>query len=95
MVRVGIIEGVACLLVARGVDDIVWTTLLDRETILVCDSVLPVVTVIEPRLLILSEILALPVNMAVAEEDWTCEKLPKDGVRIPLCEAYVRVTNDE
>jgi hypothetical protein len=58
-------------------------------------GVFSVVTVIEPRLLILSETFALPVNRAVCDADWTCDKLPKDGVRIPLCEAYVRVTNDE
>ena len=58
-------------------------------------GVFTVVSVIEPRLLILSETFALTVIRAVAEEDSTCEKLPKDGVRIPLCEAYVRVIIDE
>lgn len=68
-VRVGTIVGVGCLLVARGVTVRVGATLLDRETILVCDSVLPVVTVIDPRLLILTDTLTLPVNRDVGDAD--------------------------
>lgn len=68
-VRVGTIVGVGCLLVARGVTVRVGATLLDKEKIPERVGVFTVVTVIDPRLLILTDTLTLPVNRDVGDAD--------------------------
>ena len=60
---------VTCLLVARGVGVSVVDTESVGEGMLVCDSVLPGVAVIEPIPLPLSERLTLRVNRELGDVD--------------------------